>query len=82
MFCSLEPLTSLPIEDSGPGVSPRDSAVMVRKCEYLRPWLDTYQSASLSRTASFLQGRAVVQLDLAGQLEDVLDADAERPPMV
>ena len=55
MLCSLEPLTSLPIEDSGPGVSPRDSAVMVRKCEYLRPWLDTYQSASLSRTASFLR---------------------------
>ena len=31
MFCSLVPLTSLPIEDSGPGVSPRERAVMVRK---------------------------------------------------
>ena len=31
MSCSLLALTSFAIESSGPGVSPRDSAVMVRK---------------------------------------------------
>ena len=48
MSWSLLALTSLVIEASGPGVCPRESAVMVRNFVYLRPWALTYQSASLS----------------------------------
>ncbi len=53
MSWSLLALTTFAMEVSGPGVSPRESAVMVRKCVYRRPCWRTYQSASLSRTAAF-----------------------------
>ena len=49
--CSLPALTTLAIEASGPGVWPRDSAVMLRKRVYFSPSLRTYQSARRSRIA-------------------------------
>src|SRR5580658_50401 len=49
--CIFVALTSLPIDASGPGVSPRDSRVIVRKRVYLSPCVLTYHSASFSRTA-------------------------------
>jgi len=39
--CALGALTSLPMEFSGPGVSPRESAVMVRKRVRRTPWVFT-----------------------------------------
>ncbi len=50
MSCAWAAATSLPIEFSGPGVSPRESAVITRKRVQRRPCRLTYQSASRSRT--------------------------------
>jgi hypothetical protein len=41
MSCALAALTSLPMEFSGPGVSPRLSAVIVRKRDQRTPWVRT-----------------------------------------
>jgi hypothetical protein len=49
--CILPAVTSLPMEDSGPGVCPRERRVMVRKRVYFSPRDRTYQSARRSRTA-------------------------------
>src|SRR5580692_3606931 len=49
--CIVDPATSLPIEFSGPGVAPRDSAVMARLAVYLRPLLRAAHVASRVRTA-------------------------------
>ena len=53
MSCSFEAATTLPIEASGPGSRPRDSAVIVRNRVYFRPCVWTSQVARRSRTAGF-----------------------------
>src|SRR6202022_612833 len=50
MSCSIEPATSLPIEFSGPGRSPLDSAEIARMLVYFSPLARTAQLASLERT--------------------------------
>src|SRR3982075_1973749 len=50
MSCSIEPATSLPIEFSGPGRSPFDSAEIARMLVYFNPLALTAQLASLERT--------------------------------
>ena len=52
--CSWGAATILPIELSGPGVWPRDRAVMVRRRVYFSPSDWTYQSASFSRKLASL----------------------------
>ena len=52
--CIRGAVTSLPIEASGPGVWPRDSAVWVRRRVSRRPSACTYQSATFSRSAASL----------------------------
>ena len=48
--CIIEPATSLPIEFSGPGRSPFDSAEIARMLVYFSPLAFTAQFASFERT--------------------------------
>ena len=48
--CIIEPATSLPMEFSGPGVSPRDKDEMARREVYFSPLVLAAQVASLERT--------------------------------
>ena len=73
MSCSLEALTSLPMEFSGPGVSPRDSAVMVRKRVNFSPCAAHVPVGDALAHRGVLDRRPAVQLDRARQLEQVLD---------
>src|SRR6202022_288367 len=50
MSCSIEPATSLPMEFSGPGRSPFDSAEIARMLGYFSPLARTAQLASFERT--------------------------------
>ena len=52
MACSWLAETILPMEASGPGVWPRESAVIERKRVSFSPSAWTYQSASFSRNAA------------------------------
>ena len=52
--CIVAPATSLPIEFSGPGVSPRDSAEIARMPVYFKPLVrDVYLGAGFSLAGGF-----------------------------
>src|SRR3954462_13444597 len=50
MSWTIDPATSLPMEFSGPGRSPFDSAEIARKLVYFRPLAFTAQCESFERT--------------------------------
>src|SRR5471030_935096 len=64
MSCSIEPATSLPIEFSGPGRSPLESAEIARWLVYFRPLFFTAQLASFERVAgsSIARPSSVIRL--------------------
>ena len=74
---ALEPLTSLPSGISGLACRHATGPVMVRKCDVFEALARHVPVGKLVAHGLVLQGRTVVQLDLAGELEDVLDADAD-----
>src|SRR3984893_4661119 len=65
MSCSIEPATSLPIEFSGPGRSPLDSAEIARYLVYFSPLAFTAQLASFERVArsSMASPSSVIRLE-------------------
>ena len=85
MSCIIEPATSLPIEFSGPGRSPFDSAEIARMLVYFSPLARTAQLASFERTA-VVDRQAVLQHQIAAELEQFRKAGrhagADRHPLV